>query len=125
MINKAVSFHNSQMKNTLIVIAEQAVKNYRTNHMERLYCDMNDLSLDEFASDLIQLGKDMNALLTPHVSLAKFRDEFRVGSTMLMLEHKEFEQLEVWDKNKEEFQIAIFREDGTAVGIIDQAHINW
>ena len=112
---------------TLIVFAEQLVSNFRTNMMEHLYADMEFNDNKTFAQDLIQLGNDVLALLSTNNrdALNAFRNQFKYGSTMMMLDTKDFEQIEAWDKNKEEFRIVIIREDNTAIGLVEQSDINY
>jgi hypothetical protein len=127
MINKEAVAHSSKMKNTIIVIAEQAVKNHRTCMMDHLYVDMEHIEPGNFAGDLIQLGTDLKNFLSPdnRIALNTFRDHFRTGSTMTLVDPEAFDQLEAWDNNNEDFRIAIFREDGSAVGIVPQENICW
>lgn len=114
------------MKNTLIVIAEEAVNAYRTCMMEHFYADMNYLQPIEFAKDLEQFGRDLQILCgAPSVALPAFRSQFGCGSTMMMLSDEQCTQLENWHTNNEEFRIAIFKQDGSAVGIVEQKNICW
>ena len=115
------------MTNTLIVIAEKLASNYRTNMMEHLYSDMDSYDPRDFAGDLIQLGNELRELLNSNdrVALSAFRSQFKAGSTMMMLDSKDFDRLEAWDNNKEDFRIAIFRQDNTAVGIVENEDINY
>jgi hypothetical protein len=57
--------------------------------------------------------------------LPAFRGELAAGNTMMMLSSKEFDTLEAWSFAKEDFQIAIFREDGSPVGVIKSSEANW
>lgn len=115
------------MKNTIILIAEQAVKNYRTCMMEHLYVDMEHIEPGDFAGDLVQLGTDLKNFLSSdnRIALDTFWDHFRTGSTMTLLEPEDFDRLEAWEANNEDFRIAIFREDGSAIGIVPQESICW
>jgi hypothetical protein len=113
------------MTNTLIVNADQAVKAYRSCMMEHLYADMDYLHPTEFAGDLKQLAQDLLAFDSGVNSLATFRNHFRNGSTMMFLDDKSFDQLETWHNEGAEFRIALFKEDGSPVGIVEQKDITW
>jgi hypothetical protein len=115
------------MKNTLIAIAEDMTQRYQEAMMDFLNDTQNDQYVCDFAGDLITLGKTLQLLSSPNpdVSLKTFRSELAAGYTMMMFDSKEFDTLEAWSKAKEDFQIAIFRKDGSAVGLIQQSETNW
>ena len=115
------------MKNVLVVTAEDLVVRYQAAMMDFLNDTQGDLSIDDFAEDLIRLGKTLQALDSPfsQVALPAFKGEFSAGSTIMMLSSKEFDQLEAWSVAEEDFQIAIFREDGSPVGVIKKSETNW
>lgn len=110
---------------TLIVTAETLVKNYRINMMEHLYIDNNE-SVDskEFAVDLQNLGNDILGMLSP-MALSTFRSLFQQGSTMMMLSPDDFDQVEQWNRDHQDFRIAIFKQDGYPVGIVGSEFVNY
>lgn len=115
------------MKNTLILTVEQLAIYYRESMMAHLSDTQNDLHPREFADELVQLGSTLKGMTSTNneLALGTFRQEFAAGYTMMMMEDKEFDRLEEMSKNDEDFQIALFREDGSAVGIVKKKDVNW
>ena len=115
------------MKNTLIASAENMTILYREAMMDFLNDTQGDQTMVDFAVDLIALGTRLRDLSSPipSTALSAFRGEFAAGYTMMMFNSKDFDQLEAWSVAGEDFQIAIFREDGSAVGIIKKSEANW
>lgn len=115
------------MKNTLILDADQMITNYRDCMMDFLSDTQGDISVTHFGDDLVRLGKVLQELNSrvPGIALEAFREEMKAASTMMMLDAKDFDQLEVWSKADEDFRIVLFRADGYPVGIIKKEHINW
>lgn len=115
------------MKNTLILTAEALVARYRETMLDYLVTSQNDVHPSEFADDIIQLGRTIKSLVSTDVGVAfkAFREEFRGGYTMMFLSSIEFDQIDVWVRDEEDFQIAIFREDGSAVGVLKSDDINF
>ena len=115
------------MKNTLIANAEDMTSHYQEAMMDFLNDTQGDQSTLDFAEDLIRLGRTLRDLSSSNLNtaLSMFREELATGHTMMMLGSKEFDQLEAWSKAGEDFQIAIFKENGFPVGVIKKEHINW
>lgn len=115
------------MKNTLITVAEQMTRNYQEAMMDFLNDTQGDQYVKDFADDLITLGRTLQALSSrdPRVALPAFRGELAAGNTMMMLSNEEFHKVEAWSFAKEDFQIVIFREDGSPVGVIKSSEANW
>jgi len=115
------------MKNTLIASAEDMTLRYREAMMDFLNDTQGDDSVEVFAADLIALGERLRDLSSsiPNVALKGFRKGLAAGYTMMMFDSKDFDQLEAWSKENEDFRIAIFREDGSAVGIIKKDEVTW
>lgn len=115
------------MKNTLILSTDELTLRYRETMLEHLSDTQQDLHPAEFAGDLIEFGSTLKGMTSKNneVALATFRQEFAAGFTMTMLTDKDFRQLEEWHASGEVFQVALFREDGSAVGIVKKDHLNW
>lgn len=115
------------MKNTLIVTAEDLITNYRSIMMEHLYVDQDAIGLNEFACDLETFSHTLRGLSNNNTvtALNTFKREFKSGSTLMLLADKDFNCLEKWNELKEDFQIAIFKDDGTPVGVVHMENISW
>lgn len=114
------------MKNTIIAITETLTENYRESMMEFIECHREDQSMGEHADDLINVARDLQQMSSEdnNMCLRGFKRAFRDGFTMMMLPH-EFDRLETWSRNDEDFRVALFRTDGTAVGIVNKHEISW
>ena len=115
------------MKNTLITTAEQMTQRFQEAMMDFLNDTQGDQCVNDFARDLIRLGRTLQELSScdARVALPAFRGELAAGNTMMMLSNEEFHTLEAWSFAKEDFQIAIFRGDGSPVGVIKSSEANW
>jgi hypothetical protein len=115
------------MKKSLILNTNLLAINYRENMLQHLFDCQNDDHTAEFGADLIQFGTTLKNFTSPNNSqvLSAFRTEFGAGFTMMMLSDEEFSQLEDWSCKKEDFQLVLFREDGSPVGVINGDYINW
>ena len=115
------------MKKTLTLHSVELANNYKTNMLLHLVDCQHDEHPAEFAGEVIMVGTTLRNLLSKDnaVALATFRKEFGAGFTMMMFSDEEFNQVETWSKDREEFQVVIFREDGTPVGLIGGEFINW
>lgn len=115
------------MKNTLILITDKLIARYLDCMSEHLRDAQDEQHPVDFANDLIEFGTTLKALCSTnnHTALEAFRQEFGVGYTMMMLDDEESKQLEAWSEAKEEFRVALFREDGSAVGIVSDKFLNW
>ena len=115
------------IKNTVIVSAEQAATSYNEAMIEHLYHDRKYMAIGEYASDLIRLGEEIKGMLSTSSQVAPgtFRKLFSEGATMMMLESEDFEQLEKWHENGEDFNVVVFRENGDPVGLFTKEHVVW
>lgn len=115
------------MKKTLILVTEQLAKNYCSNMLQHLTDCQNDEHLSEFAGDVVQFGRTLKNLVSRDndLALSTFRQELGAGFTMMMVPDSAFDQLEQWSKDGEDFQVALFREDGTAVGLLSSEYVTW
>jgi hypothetical protein len=115
------------MKNTLTLNVDQLVANYRTTMLEQLNVTQDEIYPEEFGGDLIAFGTTLRGLasLSNMTALNAFRREFEDGFTMMMLEDSDFQQLEEWEKNGEDYQVVLFREDGSALGVIGKEGLTW
>lgn len=115
------------MKNTLILTAEQMISNYATNTMSFLKDYLKDVSLEDFSNALTTHSKNLAGMLSRDnsVALSAMRNELWAGGTMMMLSDEEFNQIEKWYEAKEEFQVAIFRADGTPFGLLRLEDLSW
>ena len=115
------------MIKTLILDAEQMVVRYRETMMEHLNARQDDEHPEEFAGDVIAFGQaiiDMSSKDTKR-ALTAFRRELRAGFTMMMLGDEEFMQIERWYDDEEAYQVAIFKTDGTPVGLLAKDDVSW
>ena len=85
------------------------------------------MEIREYASDLIRLGEEIKGMLSinSQVAPAMFRKLFSEGATMMMLENKDFEQLEKWHENGEDFNVVVFRQNGDPVGLFTKEQVVW
>lgn len=115
------------MIKTLILNAEQMVITYRETMMEHLNACQDDEHPEEFGAEVITFGQALVDMSSKDVkrALAVFRRELRAGFTTMMLSEEEFMQLERWYDDEEEYQVAIFREDGSPVGLLVKDDLNW
>lgn len=115
------------MKKTLTLHSVQLANNYKTNMLQHLTDCQHDEHPAVFAGDVVQFGRTLGNLVSKDngIALCAFRQEFGAGFTMMMFSDEEFNQIETWSNNKEDFQVVIFREDGTPVGLIGSEFINW
>ena len=115
------------MKNTLILTAEALIARYQETMLEHLVDSQNDVHPSEFADDIIQLGKTIKSLASTDANVAfkAFQQDFRGGYTMMFLSNIEFDQIDGWVRDEEDFQIAIFRKDGSPVGVLKSSDINF
>jgi len=114
-------------KNTLIASAEKMTIRYREAMMDFLNDTQGDQSVEDFARDLLNLSRVLQNLSSKvsNTALIAFKDELAAGYTMMMFDSKEFDQLEAWSAAEEDFQIVIFREDGSPVGVVQKKETNW
>lgn len=81
----------------------------------------------EFADDLIDFASKLKSMCSSNNTLAigVIRQELKEGYTSMMIPCKEFVQMEKWSENDEDFQLVLFREDGSAVGVIESKDMTW
>ena len=115
------------MKNTLTLNVDQLITNYRSYMLEHLNATQDEIYPEELGGDLIAFGTTLRGLasLSNTTALKAFRKEFEDGFTMMMLEDSDFRQLEEWYKNGEDYQVVLFREDGSAIGVIGKEGLSW
>lgn len=112
------------MINTLVVNVEDVVENYKDGMLEFLMSHQDDVSTREFADDLHTFSFTLKRMTSNHSELETIRAEARAGHTMMMLpEH--FETLERWDRNDEDYRVAMFRENGAPVGVLNKTDLVW
>ena len=113
--------------NTIILNADDAANNYLTNMMGLINGDLKFNTVLDTAESLADLGRDLRELLSavPTVAFNAFRDQFRSGSTMCFVSDEDGRNLETWNDRNEEFQIAIFRNDGQPVGLYGKDVLSW
>lgn len=113
------------MKNTALVYAEKLTLNYRLAVMEHLYTDMEYMEPAEFATDLAKLAADLKGMGSRD-AFKTFKELFRTGCTMMLVDADDFEILDKWSENEEDFQLVILREsDDSAVGVIQKDGLCW
>ena len=115
------------MKKTLVLVTEQLASNYCSNMLQHLTDCQHDEHPAVFAGDVVQFGRTLGNLVSKDndVALCAFRQELGAGFTMMMLPDSEFHRLEEWSKDGEDFQVALFREDGSAVGLLSSEYVAW
>lgn len=116
------------MKNTALVYAEQLTLNYRQAVMEHLYTDIEYLEPAEFANELVELAADLKGMSSRDAfdAFKTFKELFRTGYTMMLVDADDFKILDKWSENEEDFQLIILREsDGSAVGVIQKDGLCW
>jgi hypothetical protein len=113
--------------NTIILNADDAANIYLTGMMDLINGDLKFNTFLDTAESLTELGKDIKELVSesPSVAFNAFRNQFRNGSTMSFLSVEDARKLEVWNDRNEDFQIAIFRNDGQPVGLYGKDVLSW
>lgn len=108
------------MKNTIIITVEDATKQFVDTMIDMINADLKEIYIEDSINDIAQLAEDSRALISEDnvICFDKFREMFKAGFTMNLLKADEFEQIDIWVHNSEQFQIAIFRNDGTPVGVV-------
>jgi len=113
--------------NTIIINAETAANQYRDLQLELLTHDLKYMSPLEVAKDITQLGNELQELLSPisSVAFSAFREQFRTGCTLCFVSQENGEKLEAWDHKNEDFQIAVFTNEGRPVGVYGKDVLSW
>lgn len=114
-------------KNLIIVNSEVAAEQYRDVHLDLLVQDLKYTDPLQVANDLVQIGKDLLGLLSSESKVAyeAFLYQFKSGGTMMLVSNEDSDLLEKWENDNEDFSIAVFRPDGTPVGLYTKADIAW
>ena len=114
-------------KNLIIIDSEVAANQYRDVHIDLLVSDLKYTNPYQAANDIAQLGKDLLGLVSTDSKVAyeAFLYQFKSGGTMMLVSNEDADLLEKWDNENEDFSIAVFRPDGTPVGLYTKADIAW
>lgn len=115
------------MKKTLIVNAEQMLAQYSKCMMSYLQDIFEHQLPGESGEQFISFGKNLRDMSsrTNGVALESFRNECWQGSTMMFFNDKDFKQIEDWYETKTDFQVAVFWNDGTPVGLLQLEDLAW
>ena len=111
---------------TIIATVEVIAELYRDYIVEYLESHNEDVTINEYADDLATLSYTLKQMTSkdPLMQLYAFRKVTREGYTMVMFPI-EIETLEQLSKDGEDFRVALFREDGSPVGIINKHELHW
>ena len=114
-------------KNLIIIDSEVAAGQYRDVHIELFVSDLQYVAPIETADNIARLGKDLQGLLSPssQVAYEAFLYQFKSGGTMMLVSNEDADLLEKWENDDEDFSIAVFKPDGTPVGLYTAADIAW
>ncbi len=115
------------MKNVLVVNREMLVNRFRETMMDYFRDVQSDLSPEEFAVDLESFVLRLRNLSSSNLETAfrEFKDTFREGFTMMLLDSESFEQLEKWYADEEKFTVVLVQENGQALGVLSQDQVVW
>ena len=106
-------------KHTIIVQKDKAIEQYNDAVLDRIQCDLK-ASDYEYCEDLINLGQELKRM---HDN--KFRQFFKDGATMLLLESDDFQLLEdEADNNDFFFEIHVMDGD-RLVEAITSVNVTW
>jgi hypothetical protein len=114
------------MKNTILVNTDVAVRRFADQMMEYLDDTFDGLHVENLADDLMDLGTRLRRLtsLSDSTALLAFRTEFK-ESIANFVSMDTLKELEKYERTGEEFQIALFRENGSPLGLVFMDSINW
>jgi hypothetical protein len=115
------------MKHTIILNSDQMIARYKETMLEHLTATQDDILPHEFAEDVISFGSTLKSLCSKNneVALAYFRQEMGAGFTLMMVPDEEFEKMEQLYKAGEDYQVALFREDGSPIGLLQKRDMTW
>jgi len=114
-------------KNLIIIDSEVAAGQYRDVYLELLVQDLELTEPLETADNIARLGKDLQGLLSVESKVAyeAFLYQFKSGGTMMLVSNEDADRLEKWNDDNEEFSIAVFKPNGTPVGLYSKEDIAW
>lgn len=118
------------IKNTIIVTQTEAARAYFDCMMDHLTITREELHFKEFSDDFLTLATEVSKLMsrggTFHRAVAheQFAELFRIGSTMMLVPN-EMETLEKWADNNEDFQLAVFTDEGEPIGVFKNEQVTW
>jgi len=107
------------IKNTIIVQKDKAIEQFNDAVLDRIQCDLK-ASEYEYCEDLINLGQELKRM---HDN--KFRQFFKDGATMLLLESDDFQLLEDEVDNKDFFFEICVMEGDKVVEMISSDNVTW
>ena len=106
-------------KHTIIVNKHEAIERYHDSVLDNIQCDLK-ASDDEYCDDLINLGQELKRM---HDN--KFRQFFKEGATMLLLESDDFQLLEDEADNKDFFFEIHVMDGDRLVEMISSDNVAW
>ena len=106
-------------KHTIIVQKDKAIEQYNDSVLDRIQCDLK-ASDYEYCEDLINVGQELKRM---HDN--KFRQFFKDGATMLLLESDDFQLLEDEVDNKDFFFEIVVMEGDKVVETISSDDVTW
>jgi hypothetical protein len=114
------------MKNTILVNTDVAVRRFADQMMEYLDDTFDGLHVENLADDLMDLATRLRKLtsLNDSTALQAFRAEFK-ESIANFVSMDTLKELEKYERTGEEYRIALFRENGTPLGLVFMDSINW
>lgn len=115
------------MKNTIITTIESMTELYAESMREFIEAHRTDVSMAEYADDLADFALTLQRLTSKDATtqLDQLRKLTWSGCTMMMMQGEDMRALETWSKNQEDFQVAVFRESGNPVGVLQKERLEW
>lgn len=126
-LSTQTSYTSPMIKNTLVVNQTEAAQNYFDSMMDHLNMSREDLHFKEFTDDLQTLSAEVSRLMSTDLRVARqqFAELFRMGSTMMLVPSDDFEALEKWSVNDEDFRVVVFTENGEPIGAFGTDQVQW
>ena len=106
-------------KHTIIVNKHEAIERYHDSVLDNIQCDLK-ASDYEYCDDLINLGQELKRM---HDN--KFRQFFKDGATMLLLESDDFQLLEDEADNIQFFFEIHVKDGDRVVETISSDNVTW
>ena len=106
-------------KHTIIVNKHEAIDRYNDSVLDRIQCDLKASDF-EYCEDLINLGQELKRM---HDN--KFRQFFKDGATMLLLESDDFQLLEDEVDNVQFFFEIVVKDGDRVVETISSDDVTW